>query len=333
MSNTALTHVWTHSKQSGTHLLVMIALADASNNDGICWWGKTKLSERCRLTEARLKTVIRDLERAGELQVIEGGYDKEAKKNISNHYLIMGLAEPSAEARPIEPAKPKKRNFEKRSEADGGNTVDPHMGAIRLTPRGQDGLPPVGNTVDPQGGYTVDPKPSLEPSLIPPLTQIVSANAESAQPNEPPKEPEKPKTKGGKPKGETVPRPEFNAMCDAIVAAHKYPEIVWKTDMAGVIRDTAKTLCLAGYKPEHISIIHAACKQKFTDFSPAAMAKHAATILDPTKPVQSQNGNGTHAATPNQPRHARAPRQMTPEEIAAEDAKWAAMNAPEGGAS
>lgn len=59
-------------------------------------------------------------------------------------------------------------------------------------------------------------------------------------------------------------------------------------------------------------------------------------FIDAGKPrTIVKSTNGTHAATPNQPRHARAPRQMTAEEIAAEDAKWAAMNAPveNGGAS
>lgn len=220
MSNTALTYVWTHSKQASTHLLVMIALADAANNDGVCWWGKTKLAARCRVTEARLKTVIRDLERAGELQVIEGGYDKEAKKNVSNHYLIMGLAEPSAEARPIEPAKPKKRNFVK---TEGGNTVDPH--------RGQDGLPPVGNTVDPQGGNTVDPKPSLEPTVNPHISPDGVAPAENLDDWFTPYE-EAVKQYG-------PPKSEFEEMVDAVCEVYGIGGEQAR-DYAAMLRGTAK---------------------------------------------------------------------------------------------
>lgn len=303
MSNTALTHVWTHSKQSSTHLLVMVALADAANNDGVCWWGKSKLSERCRLSETRLNAVIRDLERAGELQVIEGGYDKDLKRNVSNHYLIMGLAEPSAEARPVEEAKPKKRNFTIKSKGHGGNTVDPYTGVTRLTHPPQHGLPPVGNTVEGHGGNTVDPFPILEPTENPQENLTVPATAG----NEPAAKAKRKRQK--KDKTDSVPRPEFNAMCDAIVAAHKFPEVVWKTDMAGVIRDAARTLCLAGYKPEHIPRIHAYCREKFKDFSPAAMAKHAAVVLDPSA-----------AAPKPQPVV-----KTTPQQSAQFDAEWEAM--------
>lgn len=69
MSVQILNHVWKHSQQKGNALLTLIAIADQANDDGDCWPGVSKLSNKVRLTERGLQKVIRALEKSGELIV------------------------------------------------------------------------------------------------------------------------------------------------------------------------------------------------------------------------------------------------------------------------
>jgi len=67
----AMTHVWKHSKQKGTALLVMLAIADHTNDEhGVAWPSVRKLAERARTTRTHVQRLLRRLEEAGELQVL-----------------------------------------------------------------------------------------------------------------------------------------------------------------------------------------------------------------------------------------------------------------------
>ena len=77
--------VWAHSKHSGTHLLVMLALADQSNDDGVCWPAKESIARRCRVSRVRADGIIKELKESGELIV---HYRRKGKVNLSNVYQI-----------------------------------------------------------------------------------------------------------------------------------------------------------------------------------------------------------------------------------------------------
>jgi hypothetical protein len=102
MSNKALNHVWQHSTQKGSALVLMLALADMANDDGECYPGKTKLAEKCRVSKVQLTRLIQQCEQAGELRVISK-YDSDAKINFTNRYLVVGVASEQQllEARPV----------------------------------------------------------------------------------------------------------------------------------------------------------------------------------------------------------------------------------------
>lgn len=85
MSIKAMMHVWQHSRQRGSALVVMLALADMANDDGECYPGKGKLSEKCRLTVRNLTEVLRKLEAAGEISIHRR---RNGKFNQSNVYRI-----------------------------------------------------------------------------------------------------------------------------------------------------------------------------------------------------------------------------------------------------
>lgn len=82
MSNKCSNHVWQNSKQRGSALVVLLALADMANDDGECYPGKSKLSEKCRLTVRNLTQTLRGLEAAGELSIIRRRVGNFNRSNI-----------------------------------------------------------------------------------------------------------------------------------------------------------------------------------------------------------------------------------------------------------
>lgn len=80
-----MNRVWDHSKQSGNGLLLMIALADQANDQGLCWPSIGTLARKTRLSERTVQTLLHgSVARPGvparvglvdtdELEVLEGG--------------------------------------------------------------------------------------------------------------------------------------------------------------------------------------------------------------------------------------------------------------------
>lgn len=92
MSVKAMNHVWEKSKQTGAALLVMLAIADAANDDGFCWLGMAKLARKCRQQPKNTRKYIQQAERDGELLVYERTHDDNPDLNHSNLYQITGLS-------------------------------------------------------------------------------------------------------------------------------------------------------------------------------------------------------------------------------------------------
>jgi len=87
-----MSRVWKYSKASGTPLLVLLCLADFSDDDGECWPKVTTIARKCRLKDARhVKRVIHETLEAelGEVVVIvEGGKTGGKSRYRSNLYRI-----------------------------------------------------------------------------------------------------------------------------------------------------------------------------------------------------------------------------------------------------
>lgn len=88
MSNVALAHVWKHSKQTGSHLLVLVAIADAANDDGECYPGVSRLADKCNMQDRNLQRIIRDLEASGELAV-DYFQGTDTRRGWTNRYRIV----------------------------------------------------------------------------------------------------------------------------------------------------------------------------------------------------------------------------------------------------
>src|SRR5215471_3238310 len=61
--------VWKRSRQKSGPLLVLLALADYTNNDGIAWPALSTLARKVRMSKRNTQRCVRALEDAGELKV------------------------------------------------------------------------------------------------------------------------------------------------------------------------------------------------------------------------------------------------------------------------
>ena len=57
--------VWESGEVSGATLLVLLALADYANDNGICWPGVPALAKKARVSERYVRELLGDLEDGG----------------------------------------------------------------------------------------------------------------------------------------------------------------------------------------------------------------------------------------------------------------------------
>lgn len=69
MSIKALSTVWESSQTKGSALLLMLAIADYCDDDGVCWPSVPTLARRARIKERNAWNILRKLEAAGELEI------------------------------------------------------------------------------------------------------------------------------------------------------------------------------------------------------------------------------------------------------------------------
>lgn len=87
MSLDAITHVWKTSKQKGSALLMMLALADYADENGECWPSLTTLAKKTRMTKRNVQKLLDKLEASGDITKLLGeGCDTRSGK--TNRYRI-----------------------------------------------------------------------------------------------------------------------------------------------------------------------------------------------------------------------------------------------------
>ncbi len=64
---------WKHSKAEGAALLILLAMADFANEDGICWPSITTLATRGRVHTRTAQRAVRELEQLGEIVCTKRG--------------------------------------------------------------------------------------------------------------------------------------------------------------------------------------------------------------------------------------------------------------------
>ena len=90
MSIKAMTWVWDNSPQKSTNLLMLLAIADFCNDEGVCYPGVPRLAKKCRLQERGARKVITKLQDVGEITVVVGGHEGRKKGRNTNLYYLNG---------------------------------------------------------------------------------------------------------------------------------------------------------------------------------------------------------------------------------------------------
>lgn len=78
-----MTLVWEHSKQAGNALLLLLAIADFADDNGVAFPSVLRLAKKSRMSERNTHYVIAEIEKVGELEVKRG-----AGRNGTNLYQI-----------------------------------------------------------------------------------------------------------------------------------------------------------------------------------------------------------------------------------------------------
>lgn len=96
MSVSTMARVWATSNHSGTELLMLLAIADFSDDDGRAYPAVATLAKKCRMTDRNARLILANLRDSGELVVRFGDGPKGA-----NQYQI---ADPLKNSSALKPA-------------------------------------------------------------------------------------------------------------------------------------------------------------------------------------------------------------------------------------
>lgn len=81
-----MSRVWDESAHTGTALLMLLAIADHANDDGLCWPSVATLAAKARVQERQAQNLIAQLEASGELVVRRG----HGRRNTSIYAVSVG---------------------------------------------------------------------------------------------------------------------------------------------------------------------------------------------------------------------------------------------------
>ena len=101
MSYKALSDAWEATLPNAAQKLVLISLADQSNDDGRCWPSIESLKKRTGLCERSVQTHITDLEKSGHIT-------RDFRSGRSTVYVVHPVATPAAHCTPAKPAPPQR---------------------------------------------------------------------------------------------------------------------------------------------------------------------------------------------------------------------------------
>jgi hypothetical protein len=134
---------WYDPELKATKMVIMLALADHSNSDGISYPGVTSLAKKARISERQLQKILRQLEASGDLRV-EYNEGKKTSSGTTNCYYLVKYRVKLGLERGVTHDTPSKK-----------------QGVNSTTPLKSQGVSPT----TPQGVSPTTPKPSLQPSV------------------------------------------------------------------------------------------------------------------------------------------------------------------------
>ena len=87
MSVKTMSRVWDHSEQTSHQLVLMLALANRSDDDGVCLLHTNILAKRARITEWQAELILNQLENANEIYI---AHDV-GRTNAKRCFVMVGL--------------------------------------------------------------------------------------------------------------------------------------------------------------------------------------------------------------------------------------------------
>lgn len=91
MSIYVTSRAWKLSNQTGAKLLMILALSDRSDEDGICWPGVEYIARNARVHHRHIQRMLREVEGDGELYVER----RAGRKNTNRYFVVIGLEKAS----------------------------------------------------------------------------------------------------------------------------------------------------------------------------------------------------------------------------------------------
>ncbi len=173
MSVEIMARVWNESVHTGTALLMLLAIADHANNDGVCWPSISKLAEKARVKPRQASNLIALLRDSGELSVSTG----KGRNNTSIYVVTIG--EKGATERVIQRAQNMQSSAQnmQSSAQNMQSSVIKHATAIAyepLEPSIEPSLEPSGRAAALPPAPPVTPPPPAPTSKTPTATQSVA---------------------------------------------------------------------------------------------------------------------------------------------------------------
>lgn len=177
MSIRVMSRVWDHSQADGSQLLLMLAIADRSDDDGVCWPGIAYLAKKTRVSERQVKRMIKTAESAGEIYVRRSGGRartnlyfvtaglpaKAITEILVNHYLLRMDRPQAVQVSGTLIALQKGDTGVTLKKGDTSVTLKPPKGdtqGLKVTPRAAKG-----DTQGQKGDIAMSPDSSIDPSL------------------------------------------------------------------------------------------------------------------------------------------------------------------------
>lgn len=80
--------VWKHSKSEGLTRIILLAIADMVNDQGICWPSNVYLAKKCRVSKRTIQEHVSKLVRLGELKIEKKGGVVEGKRTTNRFRVI-----------------------------------------------------------------------------------------------------------------------------------------------------------------------------------------------------------------------------------------------------
>ena len=263
--------IWDHSPQKGAELLMLLALADNANEQGVCWPGIDNLTHKARYKSTRAaRYCISRLERAGEIAVV-------SRRGKSNEYVFTAYREANGMSRlpdgmeAREPAKKRKQKAKNKPTTPALVSAPPSENGEKSTPALASAPPPLQQLVHPTPALASAPRTVIEPPVEPSIKKKDSAAAGGAPPLEP------------KPLYDRPLRMQTHheALVEAIAGLFGLSyESSTKTEM-GVVNGTAKQLRAVKCPVALVAALYQECKdRRWTTFTPMALTKVYSDVVN-----------------------------------------------------